>query len=115
MKLLIVEDNAPMRALTRRMVGDLADHISECSDGDEALAAYAAERPDWVLMDIEMKRMNGIAATRQLLAAFPEARVVIVTNYADEPLRAAAKAAGACGYVLKENLIEVRRWLQSPL
>ncbi len=49
MKLLIVEDHAPRRELMKRMVGDLADHISECSDGDEALAAYAAERPDWAL------------------------------------------------------------------
>jgi CheY-like chemotaxis protein len=115
MKLLIVEDNAPMRELMKRWVGDLADQISECDDGDQVLAAYAAERPDWVLMDIEMKQINGIAATRQLLAAFPEARVVIVTNYGDESLRQAAREAGARGYVLKENLIEVRRWLQSSL
>jgi CheY-like chemotaxis protein len=115
MKLLIVEDNVPMRELMKRWVGDLADQISECDDGDQVLAAYAAERPDWVLMDIEMKRINGIAATRQLLAAFPEARVVIVTNYGDEVLRQAAREAGARGYVLKENLIEVRRWLQSPI
>ncbi|MBX3277332.1 MAG: response regulator transcription factor [Acidobacteria bacterium] len=113
MKLLIVEDNAPMRQVTRRMVADLAECISEASDGDEVLRIYAEERPDWVLMDIEMARMNGIAATRQLLEAFPEARVVIVTNYNDEPLREAARRAGACGYVLKENLIDVRRLLQS--
>ena len=114
MKLLIVEDNAPMRELTKRLVGDLADRISECDDGDQALAAYAAERPDWVLMDIGMKRINGIAATRQLLAAFPEARVVIVTNYDDEPLRQAAREAGACGYVLKENLIALRELIGKP-
>jgi DNA-binding NarL/FixJ family response regulator len=113
MKLLIVEDNAPMRQVMKRMLSDLVEEISERTDGDEVLEAYAAERPDWVLMDIEMKRTNGIAATRQLLAAFPEARVVIVTNYNDEPLREAARWAGACGYVLKDNLIEVRRLLQS--
>jgi len=115
MKLLIVDDNAPMRELIKRMLGDLADEISECEDGDQALAVYAAERPDWVLMDIEMKRMNGIAATRRLLAAFPEARVVVVTNYSDQPLREAARKAGACGYVLKENLMEVRLLLQASL
>lgn len=115
MKLLIVEDNARMRQMMKRMVGDLADHISECFDGDEALAAYAAEQPDWVLMDIEMKRMNGIAATRQLLAAHPEASVVIVTNYSDQTLREAAQKAGARGYVLKENLIDVRRLLEVSL
>src|SRR5262249_48773446 len=108
MKLMIVDDNAPMREGTKRLVGDWADRISECDDGDQVLATYAAERPDWVLMDIEMKRINGITATRQLLAAFPEARVVIVTDYGDEPLRQAAREAGACGYVLEENPIALR-------
>src|SRR5215813_8014106 len=115
MKLMIVDDNAPMREVTKRLVGDLADRISECDDGDQVLATYAAERPDWVLMDIEMKRINGITATRQLLAAFPEARAVIVTDYDDEPLRQAAREAGACGYVLKDELLEVRRLLRAPL
>jgi CheY-like chemotaxis protein len=112
MKCLIVEDNAQMRKLIKRMVSELADEIGECEDGDQALAAYTALRPDWTLMDIEMRRMDGITATRRLLEAYPEARVIIVTKYADEPLRAAARAAGACGYVLKENLLELRRWLQ---
>src|SRR5262249_396314 len=114
MKLMIVDDNAPMREVTKRLVGDLADRISECDDGDQVLATYAAERPGWGLMGSGMKRMNGITATRQLLAAFPEARVVIVTDYGDEPLRQAAREAGACGYVLKENLIALRELIGKP-
>ena len=113
MKVLIVEDNAVMREMIKRMVGDLADQISECEDGNQALAAYEASCPDWVLMDIEMPRMDGITATQRLTRTHPEARVIIVTDYSDEPLRAAARAAGACGYVLKENLIELRRWLEA--
>ncbi|MGH9845623.1 MAG: response regulator transcription factor [Blastocatellia bacterium] len=112
MKLLIVEDNLPIRRLIRRLVGDLADEIGECGDGVEAEALYAELLPDWVLMDIEMPRVNGIAATRRIKAAFPEARIVIVTNYDDAALRAAALAAGACGYVLKENLLELRQLLR---
>jgi CheY-like chemotaxis protein len=115
MKVLIVEDNAVMREMIKRMVGDLADEISECEDGNQALAAYEASCPDWVLMDIEMPGMDGITATRTLIKTHPEARVIIVTDYGDKPLRAAARAVGACGYVLKENLIEVRRWLQPSL
>ena len=114
MKCLIVEDNAQIREIIRRMVGDLADEIRECEDGDQALDAYEALRPDWALMDIEMKRMDGITATRQLIKAHPEARVIIVSNYADEPLRAAAREAGACGYVLKENLLSIRELIVSP-
>jgi two-component system response regulator DegU len=115
MKVLIVEDNAVMREMIKRMVGDLADEISECEDGNQALAAYEAGCPDWVLMDIEMPGMDGITATRSLIKTHPEARVIIVTDYGDKPLRAAARAVGARGYVLKENLIEVRRWLQPSL
>jgi CheY-like chemotaxis protein len=106
--LMVVEDNAEMRRVIRRMLAGIATEIVECADGSQALAAYALSRPDWVLMDIEMSGVDGIAATREITTAFPEAHVVIVTGHGDEPLRAAAREAGACGYVLKENLLEVR-------
>jgi CheY-like chemotaxis protein len=112
MKVLIVDDNTTVRKLLRQMLGDLVEHWSECSDGDEVLDCYRARQPDWVLMDIAMQRLDGIEATRWLKAAFPEARIVIVTSYNDAALRAAAQAAGACGYVLKEDLLELRRLLQ---
>jgi len=112
MKVLIVEDDRAMRELMKRVVGDLVDSFCECSDGREALAAYQANRPDWVVMDIRMKDMDGLAATEQIVNAWPGARVLIVTSYNDASLREAARQAGACGYVLKENLLEVRRWLE---
>ena len=115
MKLMIVEDNPVMRGMIRRLVTGFADEISECSDGVEALEQYAAERPDWVLMDIRMKVVNGIGATQQIKAAFPEARIVIVTSFDDAGLREAAHSAGACGYVLKENLMELRQLIQPQL
>jgi DNA-binding NarL/FixJ family response regulator len=113
MRLLIVDDNEKMRRLLRVLVADLASAICECDDGAEALPSYVSFRPDWVLMDVELLRVDGLTATRQILAAFPDARVVIVTNYDDEDLRAEARAAGARGYVVKENLLEVRRLLQT--
>lgn len=109
--LLIVDDNAAMRRLLRRLTGDLAERIEECADGAEALAAYERHQfgaADWVLMDVEMTVLDGLAATRALRAAHPEARVVIVTKYNDEDLRAAAFDSGACGFVLKENLLALR-------
>jgi DNA-binding NarL/FixJ family response regulator len=65
-------------------------------------------------MDIEMKGMDGITATREITRAFPGARVIIVTQHNDEMLRAAASAAGACGYVPKENLLAIRELIGSP-
>ena len=113
MNLLIVEDNARMRQMIKNVVADLANEIAECEDGDEALALYSAEQPDWVLMDIQMKNLNGLAATRQILSEYGDAKIVIVTNYADAHFRESAKEAGAVDYVLKENLLDIRRILQT--
>ena len=100
--------------MLRRFLSDLAAEISETDDGDSALDAYAAFLPDWVLMDIEMKHTNGIVATERIKAAYPQANIVIVTNYDDDCLRERATAAGARGYVLKENLLALRSMLMSP-
>lgn len=113
LNLLIVEDNSAMRGLIRSIIADLASDVSECADGAEALAAYARCRPDCVLMDIRTGGMDGISATRQITAAFPDARIIILTEYDDDKLREAARSAGACDYVTKENLLDVRRLLGS--
>jgi DNA-binding NarL/FixJ family response regulator len=112
MTALIVDDSPQFRELIRTVLAGLVDQVNECADGDEAVAAYSAERPDWVLMDLRMARMGGLEATRRLLAADRTARVLIVTDYDDEHWRAAAIGAGACGYVLKDNVLEVRRLLE---
>jgi len=111
MMLLIVDDNAAMRRLMRRLTRDLAERIEECADGAQALAAYEQHHfgaSDWVLMDVEMNGMDGLTATRILRAAHPEARVIIITKYNDEALRATAFQSGAQGFVPKENLLELR-------
>ena len=112
MKLLIIDDYAAMRRMIGRVVNDMVSDIRECDDGAEALAAYDAYRPDCVLMDIEMSRMDGITATREILMAYPDAKVVIVSKHDDQQIRAAARQAGACGYVLKENLMAIRELLE---
>ena len=109
--LLIVDDSERMRRMIKRLIKNVLAEVWECSDGSQALEAYTLHHPDWVLMDIEMKEMDGIAATRQIRAAFPDARIVIVSNYDSDELRAAASMAGACAYIVKENLIELRRVL----
>lgn len=112
MKLLIVEDSPSVRRVIRSIVAMLADEIYECEDGADALPAYVAHKPDWVLMDIAMKNVNGITATRLIKDQYPDAKIIIVTNFDETDLRESALQAGACGYVLKENLLELRRLLQ---
>ena len=102
--ILIIEDNPQVRRLIEDEVRDLAAHLYEGDDGAEAVALYREFLPDWVLMDLEMKRVDGLTATRQIVAQFPDAHICIVTSYDDEYLREEAKAAGASGYVCKENL-----------
>ena len=106
--ILIVEDNPQMRRTLRALIGDVASICYECSDGSAALVAYQRYHPDWVLMDLKMVGMDGLTATAAICAADPAARVLIVTSYDDPELREAARLSGACGFVAKENLLELR-------
>jgi CheY-like chemotaxis protein len=104
-RVLIVDDSQPMRELIKMTLNGVAEVVGECADGTEALNAYTRLQPDWVLMDITMKDVDGITATRQIIAADPKAHVIIVTDYHEEELRKAAFEAGASQYVVKENLL----------
>ena len=75
----------------------------EAATGEEAVARAAALRPDVVLMDLQMPGGSGIAATRAIGAADPEARVLVVTLYEDDESVFAALRAGARGYLLKDS------------
>ncbi len=104
MKIMIVDDHRGMREMLKSLF-DSADHqVLFCTDGSEAKAAYEEHRPEWVLMDIAMKELDGITATRQIKNSHPEARVVIVSEHVNPRLRQMATEAGACGFVPKDNL-----------
>lgn len=115
MRILIVDDNVGVRRLLRHAVSEIAQEVRECSDGTEALAAYAAYRPDVVLMDIRMPHLDGLAATRFIRQFDARARVVIVTDYDEEELRNAAREAGASGYALKQNLPDLAGTIRAVL
>jgi len=113
--ILVVEDNAAMRALIRSLVEELASVVHECGRGDDAVDLYARIRPDCVVMDIRLPGLDGLAATRAIRRLDPGARVVIVTEFGDEQYRRAAEAAGARGFVLKEDLLTLRAELTSAI
>ena len=109
--ILLIEDSRDIRETIKSSLRGLDATFFERDDGAQALAAYREHSPDWVLMDLHMKQMDGLTATSRIKSAYPEARIVIVTNYDDVVLREAADKAGACGYVLKDNLLELRALL----
>ncbi len=110
-RVLIVEDHEPMRELLKMTLAGVADVVGECCDGADTLAAYREFLPDWVLMDYEMKRMDGLTAARSILQAFPVAKILMVTQYTDTKLQAAASEAGARGFVSKDDLLALHPFL----
>jgi two-component system response regulator DegU len=106
--ILIVDDSARVREAIRTIVDNPGYQYFECDNGSKVLDLYREIRPDWVLMDIKMPGINGIQATRDVKAEFPDARIVIVTNFDDEEFRDAADEVGARAYILKEDLIQLR-------
>jgi DNA-binding NarL/FixJ family response regulator len=106
--ILIVDDHQGIREMIKTIIQDLARELFEARSGEEGVRMYRMHRPDLVLMDLFMRTMGGLEATRLITLEFPEARIVIVTNHDQSVLREAARTAGACGYVLKDDLLAVR-------
>lgn len=108
MRLLLADDHAIVRGGLRALVAELPEvtDILEAADGHEALAAVVAHRPDVVLMDIGMPRLNGIEATSLILSAAPKTRVLIVSMHHDEEYVSTALRAGASGYLTKTAVAE---------
>src|SRR5262249_17307942 len=105
MKVMIVDDNAEMRSLIRTMLDGVANEFVECADGQEAVAAYGKERPDWAVMDVAMKAMDGLTATKLITSTFPDSHVLVITHHNNPKLRESAREAGAEGFLLKEDLV----------
>lgn len=104
---LVVDDQELVRGGLRRILRRRDGFVvGECTDGDEVVAAVAADRPDVVLMDLRMKRVGGIDATR-LLRARPDAPpVLVLTTFDDDQLLSGALRAGAAGFLLKDSPAE---------
>jgi CheY-like chemotaxis protein len=108
MKIMIVDDNKGMRELIRSVLWEQDLEFLECEEGGEAVRQYGTFKPDWVLMDLSMKGMDGITAIQELKAKDPDAKIIIVTDYNDLPLRQYTEKFGVEAYILKENLAEIR-------
>jgi DNA-binding NarL/FixJ family response regulator len=103
-RLLIADDHELMRGGLRAMLGtqDDMEVVGEASDGGEAVEQALALRPDVVIMDIRMPRVDGIEATRRLAVHGPSPRVLVVTTFDLDEYVWEALRAGAAGFMLKD-------------
>lgn len=102
-RVLVADDHPIVRGGIALLLGAADDIVvvGEASDGEEAVALAAALRPDLVLMDLRMPRLDGVEATQRILAASDSVRVLILTTYESDDQILGAIAAGASGYLLK--------------
>lgn len=103
---LIVDDQPPFRSVARTLVSMIAGWrvVGEAATGEEAVAEAERERPDVILMDINLPGISGIEATRRIVSADPSVKVALVSTYAAEDLPADALECGARSYFRKEDL-----------
>ena len=111
----LVDDEAMIRVGLRLVLSSESDIevVGEASDGVEALDLVARTRPDVVLIDVRMPKMDGLEASRRLVRDHPESKVVVLTTFDEDAHVAAALRAGVSGFLLKvappEHLVEAVR------
>jgi NarL family two-component system response regulator LiaR len=104
-RVLIADDHAILRKGIRVLLGTEPDMevVGEAADGLETVALARELRPDVILMDLMMPKMDGIEATRQITAELPGVRVLVLTSFAADDKVFPAIKAGALGYILKDS------------
>jgi DNA-binding NarL/FixJ family response regulator len=104
MRVVVADDHPVFREGLLVVLEDLTDVevVAEAANGEEAIAAVVAHRPDVVVMDVQMPGTGGVEATRRIVAEHPETAVLMLTMSADDDSLYAALRAGARGYLLKD-------------
>ena len=111
-RVMVVDDQALVREGLMTLLDAVPDinPVAAAGDGQEAVALCARHRPDVVLMDLRMPKLDGVEATRRIRAAQPETEIVVLTTHADEESILDALRAGARGYLTKDaGIAEISR------
>jgi len=108
---MIVDDNELMRKEIFKSVAQQTDTVLECDDGETALSNCVDFKPDWILMDIRMKGMNGITAAKRIKENIPDINIAFVTGYDNYSYRQEAKSLSIEHYFIKTNLLDIRKVL----
>ena len=104
-RVLLVDDDALMRAGLRAVLSsdETVEVVGEAADGRDAVERSRRLVPDVVLMDVRMPRLDGISATREILAASPSTKVLVLTTFEEDEYIFGALSAGASGFLLKRS------------
>ena len=111
-RVMVVDDQALVReGLTTLLeAASGIEPVASAADGEEAVRLASRHRPDVVLMDLRMPKLDGVEATRQIRSALPDTEVVVLTTHADEASILEALGAGARGYLTKDaGIAEISR------
>ena len=111
--MLVADDNSEMRALLAEMFRPLVGECVEAENGEVALRQCTNGSFDLALLDVRMPVLDGIEAASRISTIDPHILIVMVTEYDDDEYRAAAHTAGAAGYFLKENLMQLQEYIRS--
>jgi NarL family two-component system response regulator LiaR len=103
-KVMLAEDHVVVREGTRELIQheDDMEVVGEAGDGEEAVALAPRTKPDVIIMDVNMPKLNGIEATKQIKAIMPSVAVLVLTAYDNDQYVTALLEAGAAGYLLKD-------------
>ena len=102
-KVLLAEDHVVVREGTRELIQheDDMEVVGEAGDGEEAVALAPQTKPNVIIMDVNMPKLNGIEATKQIKAIMPSVAILVLTAYDNDQYVSALLEAGAAGYLLK--------------
>jgi DNA-binding NarL/FixJ family response regulator len=105
--IVVVDDAADYRQMIRALLAPMADLVTivgEAEDGEQALALVRLERPDLVITDLIMPRLNGVELTRRIRQELPDTKVILISSYTEDAYRLMASDSGADAFVSKQVL-----------
>jgi DNA-binding NarL/FixJ family response regulator len=114
LKLLIVDDHAAVRRTLRQSFDASGVTILEAGSGEEAVELFAAEHPDWVIMDARLPGISGLQATQAIRHLDPEARIIAISQFTDPEYIDEVRRAGALTFVSKEELTRLPEIICPP-
>ena len=104
-RVVIVDDSATIRTMLNALFGEIPE-LSVCGlaeNGEEAVALVLTQRPDVVVMDMQMPLLNGLDASRQILRQWPHANIIMNSAFGDQALMEEAASVGIVGYITKDQ------------